>query len=188
MPDELSPAAPTRAEREKMLADVDKLIWSLVRRGGLPTEEDVEDAVQEGRMLAWELTLKFDPTRGVKWSTYFHTAAARLLGKQAGTVKCKATLQLPDDWDAAAEVASPAEDEPAAPDTEVQLFDAVQRQLVGGLLDALAPNPAKGNTALRQAAALPERDLVEAVAFGGMTCAGMAIQFGQEPKVVRTRL
>lgn len=184
MPDEPSPAAPSRAEREKMLADVHKLIHNLVRKCGLPSKEDEEDAAQEMQLLVWQLTEKFDPTRGAKFSSYAHAAIARALNKMTGTVKCKVMLQMPEDWDAPDESRSPTADEPPETDTEGQLFDAVRRQLTGGLLDALAPKSTKEP----YRATLSERDLVAAVAFGGMTCAGMAVQVGQEAKAVRTRL
>lgn len=202
MPDEPSPAAPSRDERERMLAEVKSLIWSLVRRSGLPSREDQEDAAQEMQLLVWQLTEKWDPTRGTKFSTYAHTAIARALNKLTGTVKCKVMLQMPDEWDAADESSNPAASDPPEPDTEGQLFDAVQRQLAGGLLDALDPRPpARVPDAELQRrrraivpremdprAVLPQRRIAEAVGFEGLTCDDLAAQAGHPVKSVRANL
>lgn len=178
MPDAPAPAALTRADRERMLLSLDKLVTKLVSGSGLPPTE-WEDAEQEVKLLVWHLTENFDPGRGVKWSTYATAAAKRHLGKMFSAHRAKTDGRFePDDWgqitDPRSQDRRGEDDEsPDDADTVGQLHTAVQRQLAGGLLGALSPGSA---------------EIVERIALGGMTSAQLATQAGHPVQVVKVNL
>ncbi len=184
MSDAPAPAALTRADRETMFTSVGNLVKQLVRRSGLPPRE-FEDAEQEVNLVLWKYTEKFDPTRGVMFSTYAHRIVTRTLGNMASAYRSKQGSDVqaePEFWDYYMDPASLREEEADA--TAGQLYAAVQRQLATGLLDALNSDDAH----TQRPVTLSGRTIVERVAFEGLTCQDVATQAGQEVKVVKANL
>ena len=60
---EVSANGLSRAEREAMLLQVEGLVKDEVRRAKVPKRHR-EDVQQDGRMLVWQVSGKFDPRAG----------------------------------------------------------------------------------------------------------------------------
>lgn len=170
--------APSREERERMLASIDPMIRKLVADSRCPAR-DREDLLQECRLCAWQAIDRFDPGRGVKFSSYAHVALKRLLTRRVSAEASRSEIvpESPGWWDQI-EAPPDAEDtdtgEPPDPDSDWgELFTGVRRALAEGLLDQLTDGL---------------RRLVERVAFDGLTAAQVAAQDGIPVKVVRTNL
>lgn len=169
--------APTDAERAAMLAGIERLIVKLVRESGCP-KQDREDLEQECRLLAWELTARFDPARGCKFSSYAATAIVRMLAHRKTAETSRGEVSL-ENWDV---IEARPEPDPTADATDpdddtgdewTALHAAVRRALAAGVLDQLGDGL---------------RRLVERVAFDGLTAAQIAEQTGHPLRVVKTNL
>jgi DNA-directed RNA polymerase specialized sigma24 family protein len=126
--DESERAEIDRAIGEALLGIEDmlyKLARELLPRGA--DEHDVEEAVQHARVRLWQYSLpRFDATRGVKVSTFLHTAGANAIRDYA--------RQLARRWSNAGSTSLADVDEPVAPDRH---DDAAVEELA----DALRLNP-----------------------------------------------
>jgi RNA polymerase sigma factor (sigma-70 family) len=181
-----APNAPSRTEREAMLASVQKLIKAEVKRAKIPKRHQ-EDVEQECNLALWPLTERFDPTRGTKWSTYAVGCLRNVLKswmaqnrcEDQGAVVCIGGARAFDDLWRDAEPDPRTADEPlgaedgADSDTVGALANAVRRKLAAGILDQLGSG---------------WRRLVERVAFDGLTADQIAEQDGVPVKVVRCNL
>jgi RNA polymerase sigma factor (sigma-70 family) len=175
-----------REERERMLADVDKMVRSIVTRAEL-SAEDREDFAQAARLELWEATEKWNPNGAARWPTYANVCITRVVARLKSAQRSRGEVHA-DDWDKMPD--RPAErrasdldsdDEEAEGETAAELFTAIQRVLTDGLLDAVTATHAGEAT-------LSARRLVEAIAFDGLTVRDLAIQSGQPEKVVRANL
>lgn len=188
MPDDCqpAPAAPplTRAEREAMLAEADHIIKPFVLRSGVHKSQR-EDVMQDCRLAIWQVMDRFDPARGVAWTTFVggvvkRTVMRSLCDPQSGGAEGSSgrPCQL---YDAAAEHVPDRDTEHEIDGDEErdetavygELSAAVRRQLAEPLLAKLTPG---------------HRRLVEIVAFDGLTPDQAADQLGQPVKVVKVNL
>jgi RNA polymerase sigma factor (sigma-70 family) len=181
-----APNAPSRTEREAMLASVQKLIRAEIARAGVPKRHR-EDCEQECALTLWPLTEKFDPTRGTKWSTYavgclrntLKNWMAKHRCEDQGTVVSIGGARAFDDLWRDVEPDSRTNDEPPeaedGTDSEAvgALANAVRRKLAASILDKLGAG---------------WRRLVERVAFDGLSADQIAEQDGVPVKVVRCNL
>ncbi|QEL14333.1 sigma factor [Limnoglobus roseus] len=78
------PTTPSQAERLEMLQRAEPFIKSCVRKA-MPRQAD--DLCQDARLKVWECTEKFDPARGVKWTTYVVGITKRIVLKALSTAK-----------------------------------------------------------------------------------------------------
>jgi RNA polymerase sigma factor (sigma-70 family) len=196
VPDRLIPATKPKTvpfpkpqeERERMLAEVDKLVRSIVTKAGL-SAEDREDAEQAARLELWAATEQWNPARGVKWVTYAHTCITRVVNRLKSAQLSRGEVHT-DEWDKFPDRANERaggrqhddEDEDGG-ETAAELFAAVQRVLAEGLLDAVtSPNT------IPDEATLTARKLIESIAFDGLTVRDLAIQTGHQEKAVRVNL
>jgi RNA polymerase sigma factor (sigma-70 family) len=175
-PDAPAPAL-TDTERAAMLASVEGIIQSVAGKavrcaGG--TAEDVDDAMQDCRLEVWKLTMKFDPARGVKFSTYAHAAITRHVAYLVQQFRQRQCDMSPEDWDGlkagGRTLVQPEEIEPEDETGTDALFNAVNRQLLAAFLDGLTPG---------------YRRFAELVGIEGLTCEQVALQLDLPLKSVR---
>jgi RNA polymerase sigma factor (sigma-70 family) len=170
----------TIADRERMLLAVEKLIKKAANalqnrlRSRFP-DEDREDFEQDVRLDLWKALDNFDPTRGVKWSTYAFTAIDRASKRAFTAAQNTPTLQsFDEEGSTLPDRAVAREDGPEEPrDADTELHAAVGRQLAGGILSRLGPG---------------HRRLVERVVFEGLTADQIAEQDGHPAKVVKANI
>lgn len=170
-PSEPATFAPPAADRERMVAGVENMIFSVYRAYHF-SPGDREDFAQDARLALWEASAKFDPAGPAKWSTFagyvIRNVARQFLGQlPADTFNDVVMGDVPDP----AEV--PDLDPPPEDDDAVRLADAVRHQLAAPALAALSPGV---------------RKLVEAVALHRLNLDQIAAQLGQPVKVVKTNL
>jgi RNA polymerase sigma factor (sigma-70 family) len=170
-PSEPATAAPPAADRERMVAGVEHMIFSVYRAYHVPPR-DREDFAQDARLALWEASARFDPAGPAKWSTFagyvIRNVARQFLGQlPADTFNDVEMGGLPDPADA------PDLDPPPEDDDAVRLADAVRHQLAAPALAALSPGV---------------RKLVEAVVLHRLNLDQIAAQLGQPVKVVKTNL
>lgn len=177
----------SHGEREQMLLAVGKLVKSEVRRAKIP-ERHQEDLAQDVQLELWKASEKFDPNRGVKWSTFACSVMKRTLANwkaannseivAGGVVSIGSSRAFDEtiDFRAGADpnAEQPDDDDEGVGDTGGGLLaNAVRRVLAKGILDKLGDG---------------HRRLVEMVAFEGLDANQIALQYGWHVKVVRLNL
>jgi RNA polymerase sigma factor (sigma-70 family) len=169
-PSEPATAAPPAADRERMVAGMDNMIYKVYRAFRIPVS-DREDFAQDARLALWEATLRFDPAGPAKWSTFatyaIRNVARKFMGQLSDTFNDVEMGGLADPADV------PDLDPPPEDDDAVRLADAVRHQLAAPALAALSPGV---------------RKLVEAVVLHRLNLDQIAAQLGQPVKVVKTNL
>jgi RNA polymerase sigma factor (sigma-70 family) len=174
-----------RAEREAMMKDAECVVRAFVLKSAIrPSQKD--DAIQDVMLTVWEKTLKFDPALGVKWTTYVVGIARRTITRQLSRAT-KEPVQaeqeqlgtVPDrggeDREAGQHDADGGDCDSEDRESEIAgaLREAVRLKLSEPILDRLTPK-------LRQ--------LVEMVAFEGLTPEQVAIRLGYPVKAVKINL
>jgi DNA-directed RNA polymerase specialized sigma24 family protein len=123
-----------------MLESVRPFVKSQVRAAGI-YESDIDDTIQDLTLKLWEATLRFDPSRGVKWITFVGGIVRRELGshKKASIKKVNPLLVGEhdefDDLCSSLDLGSEAEEETSVDGATASQIAA----LAGPMLSALTP-------------------------------------------------
>lgn len=167
------------SERERLLASVDKWICRVVNGAGLPAAE-VEDVIQDCRLEVWKASERFDPARGIAFTTFAgHVVRRRLAefrrnkathgGPAAVHPEVPESIPDPAGWDGNVDDGTEAAFGPEDADMEARIRALAAGEWLSVLTDS-------------------QKRLFELVALRGLTAPQAAAQIGVKLSIVEIAL